>query len=249
MIAFITVTALAVNTLCSLFGQPRIFFRMAKDGLLFEAFAKVHETTLTPIYGTIIVWIKFYLIFMQTGCVSGLIAMFMNLDTLSDMISIGTLLAFTTVCIGVVLLRYEPPAGKPYYPISMISLFICVTIVMCVCFKCKFFNSYQFCLRNTSICPIWVYPILAVLMLIPVICLFCLETVNIELVYKCPLVPFFPLMGVFFNIYLISSLNYMSYVRVVIWTAIGFALYFLYGVKYSKLRKVITTFYVPIANK
>ena len=53
LIAFITVTSLAVNTLCSLFGQPRIFFRMAKDGLLFQAFAKLHPTTMAPLWGTV----------------------------------------------------------------------------------------------------------------------------------------------------------------------------------------------------
>jgi amino acid transporter len=80
LIAGITVTSLAVNTLCSLFGQPRIFFRMAKDGLLFQMFAKLHPTTLAPLWGTVC-----------SGVVAGLISMCMSLDALSEMISIGAL--------------------------------------------------------------------------------------------------------------------------------------------------------------
>ncbi len=89
LIAVCTVTALTASTLCSLFGQPRIFFRMAKDGLLFQAFAKVHPETKAPLVGTLV-----------TGVTAGLIALMMSLDVLTDMISIGTLMAFSTVCAG-----------------------------------------------------------------------------------------------------------------------------------------------------
>ena len=67
IISGVTVTALAVNTLCSLFGQPRIFFRMAKDGLLFRPFARLHATTQAPLWGTVF-----------SGVAAGLIATFMR---------------------------------------------------------------------------------------------------------------------------------------------------------------------------
>jgi cationic amino acid transporter 3 len=53
--------------------------------------------------------------------------------------------------------------------------------------------------------------------------------------YECPLVPFLPLAGVFFNVYLICNLNVWSYVRMVAWTCVGFAIYGFYGIKNSVL--------------
>ena len=53
--------------------------------------------------------------------------------------------------------------------------------------------------------------------------------------YECPLVPFLPLAGVFCNVYLICNLNVWSYVRMVAWTCVGFAIYGFYGIKHSVL--------------
>ena len=47
-----------------------------------------------------------------------------SLDTLSEMISIGTLLAFTTVCLGVVILRFQPPAEAPHRPSLLLLVFL-----------------------------------------------------------------------------------------------------------------------------
>ena len=75
---------------------------MAKDGLLFPIFGQLTEKTQVPLYGTVI-----------SGVASGLIAFFLDINTLADMISMGTLLAFSTVCSGICILRLQPPVQRP----------------------------------------------------------------------------------------------------------------------------------------
>ena len=77
-----------------LMGQPRIFYRMAKDGLLFEAFGKVDSKSNVPVFGTVI-----------TGLFVACAAVFVDLESLATMISLGTLQVFTFVNAGVIILR------------------------------------------------------------------------------------------------------------------------------------------------
>ena len=87
-----------------LMGQPRIFYSMARDGLLPAAFTKVHPKFGTPHITTII-----------TGLLCSLLAGFLPLNLLGELVSIGTLLAFTLVCIGVIVLRKtRPDMPRPY---------------------------------------------------------------------------------------------------------------------------------------
>src|SRR5512139_3444955 len=87
--------------LVMMLGQPRIFYAMSKDGLLPPFFARVHKTHKTPYIGTII-----------TGTLAATIAGLFPVTILGELVSIGTLLAFTTVCIGVLVLRYTRPELK-----------------------------------------------------------------------------------------------------------------------------------------
>eukprot|EP00944_MAST-04C_sp_MAST-4C-sp1_P013015 g13015.t1 len=96
VVALGSASTLTATTLCSLFGQPRIFYRMAKDGLLFEKFGFVSKKSGVPTFGTIV-----------TGVGAGVLGVFLDIDILTDMISIGTLLAFSVVCISVLILRYR----------------------------------------------------------------------------------------------------------------------------------------------
>jgi APA family basic amino acid/polyamine antiporter len=79
-------------------GQPRIFFSMARDGLLPPVFASVHPKYKTPHVTTII-----------TGVLVGGIAAFATVDEMVSLTNIGTLFAFILVCIGVVVLRRKDP--------------------------------------------------------------------------------------------------------------------------------------------
>jgi len=82
-------------------GQPRIFFSMARDGLLPSFFAKVHPRFRTPWSSTII-----------TGIAVGTAAMLSSLDEMVDLTNIGTLFAFIVVCLGIIVLRMREPERK-----------------------------------------------------------------------------------------------------------------------------------------
>jgi len=85
--------------LVQLLGQTRIFFSMSRDGLLPRLFGRVHPRFRTPHLSTLL-----------TGSVMAVAAGLLPLGILSQLVSIGSLLAFLLVCIGVVLLRKTAPA-------------------------------------------------------------------------------------------------------------------------------------------
>src|SRR5437870_7400031 len=79
-------------------GQPRIFFAMSRDGLLWPFFSRVHPRFRTPHIGTIV-----------TGVFVGVAALFSSLEDMVDFTNIGTLFAFFLVCIGIMVLRVKDP--------------------------------------------------------------------------------------------------------------------------------------------
>ena len=108
-------------TLVTLYGQTRILFAMGRDGMLPDRFAEVDSRTLTPRFNTIVV-----------GIVVALIAGFVPSVYLWETVSIGTLIAFTVVAIGVMVLRrtmpdLHRPFRVPLFPITPI-----LTVAACV---------------------------------------------------------------------------------------------------------------------
>jgi APA family basic amino acid/polyamine antiporter len=98
VIAFGSVIAHTAVLLVFQLGQPRIFFSMARDGLLPSVFASVHPRFKTPHVTTIL-----------TGVVVGGIAAFATVDEMVSLTNIGTLFAFILVCVGVMVLRHKDP--------------------------------------------------------------------------------------------------------------------------------------------
>ncbi|HKZ80945.1 MAG TPA: amino acid permease [Pyrinomonadaceae bacterium] len=98
VVAFGSVVAHTAVLLVFQLGQPRIFFSMARDGLLPSVFASVHPRFKTPHVTTIL-----------TGIVVGGIAAFATVDEMVSLTNIGTLFAFILVCIGVIVLRRKDP--------------------------------------------------------------------------------------------------------------------------------------------
>jgi basic amino acid/polyamine antiporter, APA family len=101
-------------TLVSLYGQTRILFAMSRDGMIPEVFHRVNPRTLTPIANTVIV-----------AAVIGLMAGLIPINFLAEMTSIGTLVAFIAVSIGVIVLRRRAPDlprsfKVPLYPLTPI---------------------------------------------------------------------------------------------------------------------------------
>ena len=110
-----------------MYGQTRIFYTMARDGLLPKVFAKVHPRFRTPWVNTILV-----------GLITAVAAAFFDINTLGDMTSVGTLAAFSIVCLAVLWLRKTHPNiprgfHVPLYPVlpilGMVSSFALIFTV------------------------------------------------------------------------------------------------------------------------
>lgn len=89
--------ALAGSLMSGIFAVPRIMYSMASDGLLFKFFSRIYERTNVPVIS-----IAF------AGVLSATLALFLDLQQLVEMLSIGTLLAYTLVSLSVLILRFQP---------------------------------------------------------------------------------------------------------------------------------------------
>ncbi len=104
IVAFGSIIAHIAVLLVLQLGQSRIFFSMARDGLLPSVFARVHNKFKTPHVTTIV-----------AGLVISSIAAFTNIDEMIDLTNIGTLFAFVLVCFGIIILRVkEPGRHRPF---------------------------------------------------------------------------------------------------------------------------------------
>jgi APA family basic amino acid/polyamine antiporter len=105
-----------------LYGQTRIFYTMARDGLLPSVFAKVNPKTKTPVINTILV-----------GIVAAGFAGFTGLDFLGDTTNVGTLVAFMLICITVIYLRFaRPNLHRPFrMPTWLITIIAVLGAGMC----------------------------------------------------------------------------------------------------------------------
>lgn len=98
IVSFGALAGLSSVILVMLLGTSRIFFSMAKDGLIPKRMSRVHAKHRTPHVATLV-----------AGVAALVIAGLFPVSILGELVSMGTLLAFTTVCIGVLILRYTRP--------------------------------------------------------------------------------------------------------------------------------------------
>jgi len=119
------VAGLSSVILVMLLGQPRIFMTMAKDGLLPPVFAKIHPKFQTPYMSTIIV-----------GIIAMVLAGMFPIGVLSKLVSLGTLLAFASVCLAILILRKKQPDTPrpfktPFTPwIPLFGIVSCLGVTM-----------------------------------------------------------------------------------------------------------------------
>jgi APA family basic amino acid/polyamine antiporter len=151
------IAGLSSVILVMLMGQPRIFHAMSSDGLLPPVFSKVHPKYKTPYVSTLL-----------TGTVAIILAGVLPISILGELVSIGTLLAFTIVCISIIFLRKSRP--------------------------------------------------------------------DIHRPFRTPWVPVIPLLGAGFCLLQMFALPFDTWLRLIVWMAIGFIIYFLYSKRHSKLR-------------
>lgn len=98
------IAGLTTVMLVLFYGLTRVFFALARDGLLPTFFAQTGVRTRTPVR-----------IIALCGIFMALIAGFVPMHELAELVNIGTLFAFTTVCIGVIVLRYRhPEINRPF---------------------------------------------------------------------------------------------------------------------------------------
>ncbi|XP_062130860.1 cationic amino acid transporter 3 [Drosophila sulfurigaster albostrigata] len=233
------VFALCTSLLGAMFPLPRILYAMGNDGILFKRLANVHPYTKTPLLATIV-----------SGIFAAIMAMLFNLDQLVDMMSIGTLLAYTIVAICVLVLRYQdeqmtrlvsvraPNVFRQLFcnsyrePNTMTSAITKIGIVVFAVFAiiwCIFMKVFE--IEATS--GIVSLSIVGLLLIIICIVIGLQPVSTIELTFKVPLVPFVPCLSVFVNLYLMFQLDLFTWIRFLIWIAIGYIIYFAYGIRHS----------------
>lgn len=121
IIALGAVIAMGSVLLVFQLGQPRIFFSMARDGLLPPVFARVHPRYKTPYFGTIL-----------TGVFVAVFSAFANIAEVVDLTNIGTLFAFVLVSAGVIFLRRSDPDRRRPFRVPWVPLTPLISIAACL---------------------------------------------------------------------------------------------------------------------
>ena len=121
IVAFGSIVAHIAVLLVLILGQSRIFFSMARDGLLPPVFASVHKKFKTPHVTTIVV-----------GVVIASIAAFTNIDEMVDLTNIGTLFAFVLVCFGIIILRVKEPVRHRPFKVPFSPVIPLLGVASCV---------------------------------------------------------------------------------------------------------------------
>ncbi|KAF0886367.1 cationic amino acid transporter 2 isoform X1 [Crocuta crocuta] len=259
--------ALSTSLLGSIFPMPRVIYAMAEDGLLFKCLAQINSRTKTPVIAT-----------LSSGAVAAVMAFLFDLKALVDMMSIGTLLAYSLVAACVLILRYQPglsyeqpkcspekealgscvgAASKSESQVTMLqgqgfSLRILVSPSALPTQQSSSLVSFLvgflafLVLGLSALTTYGVHAIarlevwsVALLVLFLVLCLVVVLTIwrqpqnQQKVAFMVPFLPFLPAFSILVNIYLMVQLSADTWIRFSIWMALGFLIYFAYGIRHS----------------
>uniref|UniRef100_M4BKX6 Cationic amino acid transporter C-terminal domain-containing protein n=1 Tax=Hyaloperonospora arabidopsidis (strain Emoy2) TaxID=559515 RepID=M4BKX6_HYAAE len=210
IVSFGSIFGLTTAAFTCLMGQPRIFYQMAKDGLLPSLFSTLNSRTHVPVSSTI-----------STGILVALIAFVFELNFLANVISCGTLQVFTFVNAGVLLLRMRPSS-------SATSVVQRVLLYVLSCFALSL--SFAFDL------PWMIQGVFAILVLAAFVFICRLGKLSaLATSFQCPLVPFVPCFGILANVYMMASIPGEGWLGVLIWLSVGLVVYLCYGIRHSVL--------------
>uniref|UniRef100_A0A8C0XB99 Cationic amino acid transporter 2 n=1 Tax=Castor canadensis TaxID=51338 RepID=A0A8C0XB99_CASCN len=258
--------ALSTSLLGSIFPMPRVIYAMAEDGLLFKCLAQINSKTKTPVIAT-----------LSSGAVAAVMAFLFDLKALVDMMSIGTLMAYSLVAACVLILRYQPGLcyEQPYSPEKEV-LGSCasaasksesqVTMLQGQAFSLQIlFSPSALPTRQSASLVSFLVGFLAFLVLglsilttygvqaiagleawsLVLLMLFLVLSITVVLTiwrqpqnqqkvaFMVPFLPFLPAFSILVNIYLMVQLSADTWVRFSIWMALGFLIYFAYGIRHS----------------
>jgi len=210
--------------LVSLPSSARVLFSMSRDGLL-PAFLTICSKNGSP-------WVSQ----LFAGFVSGLLTLFLDVRVLSELVSIGTLSAFTFVNICVIILRARE--SRDIYdrkPGISRTIFLIIVLILIVAAMAVTARVLEF--------P-WLSTVLTLLLLIPSgvifrqfwIFRFPAIGISTKIVFKTPLVPLVPLLGILVNVYIMCSLASLTWTVYVIWLGVGILVYGFFGYWNSAIR-------------
>lgn len=194
-------------------GQPRIWMSMSRDGLLPKVFSRIHPKYKTPSFSTII-----------TGLFVGIPALFLNLDVVIALTSIGTLFAFVLVCGGVLVLQKQPnrPESKFKVPYANSKYIIPLLFIVAVVLIANYVPAYFKNLFREEGIPMLAFWIVAIIITV------------LSFIKSFSLIPVLGLLSCF---YLMAQESHTNWYRFIIWLVIGLCIYFTYGYKNSRLAK------------
>uniref|UniRef100_A0A3Q2E7L4 Cationic amino acid transporter 2-like n=1 Tax=Cyprinodon variegatus TaxID=28743 RepID=A0A3Q2E7L4_CYPVA len=207
--------ALSTSLLGSMFPMPRVLFAMARDGLLFQPLTKVTAKG-SPAIATI-----------SSGVVAAIMALLFDLEALVEMMSIGTLFAYTLVAICILILRYV------YFLIILLFVFP----VVCVLALCLTLTQAIDALVNAEAWSVVLVCIFSFVLLLIVAFIWIHPQNPTKATFMVPFLPALPLLSTFINVYLMVQLGSATWVRYAIWMLIGLVIYFGYGLRNSVQRK------------
>ncbi|NXW20180.1 CTR2 protein, partial [Circaetus pectoralis] len=267
VVAVGSLCALSTSLLGSIFPMPRVIYAMAKDGLLFKCLAQISSKTKTPLVAT-----------LSSGAVAAIMAFLFDLKALVDMMSIGTLLAYSLVATCVLILRYQPSLTyeQPKYspekaalatseresavsesqinmiqenhfslqalinpsslPTKQTATTVNFLVGLLACLVCGLSVLTTYGINFIANLEPWSIGLLAVLVasFIVTILLIQRQPQNQQKVaFMVPLLPFLPSFSILVNIYLMVQLSGDTWIRFSFWMALGFLIYFAYGIRHS----------------
>ncbi|KAM3601055.1 uncharacterized protein V6R79_006744 [Siganus canaliculatus] len=233
--------ALSTSLLGSMFPMPRVLFAMARDGLLFRPLSKMSDRQ-SPVIAT-----------LASGVVAAIMALLFDLKALVDMMSIGTLFAYTLVAVCILILRYQadledsnfsqlepftvagvlsPPSqatARTSKNVSVLTVFMVFSAIILSLFISEAVDSLHALEWWSLLCVTVIAVTLVLLMLI----IWRQPQSTAKAAFMVPLVPLLPIFSTFVNIYLMVQLDSDTWIRYAAWMAVGLVIYFCYGVRHS----------------